>query len=100
MDRGGILTDPSKAERITGVVLCALVIVGAIIFAVWARTLFSIFFAAAAVVLITFSLYRLHKLGEEENRRRNYQLIEKINKKMEKFNNDTDDPRNMARWVP
>ncbi len=95
-----VLPGPSKAERITGVVVFALLIVGAIIFAVWARTLFSIFYGAAVVVLVLFSLYRLHKLGEEEMNRRNQELMEKINKKMEKFNNDTDDPRKMARWVP
>jgi hypothetical protein len=81
---------PSKAERITEVVLCAFGIVGVIIFAAWSRSLFSIIFAAVMMLLLPFSLIRSRRLGEEE-------IIRRQDRAMGK---PSDDPREMARWVP
>jgi hypothetical protein len=81
---------PSKAERIAEVVLCVLGMVGVVIFAVWSRSIFSIIFAAVMTVLLPFSLLRSRKLREGEIIRRQDQAMGK----------PSDDPREMARYVP
>ena len=58
---------PIKAARITEVVLGVVLIVGAVIFAGLSRSLLSVIFAAAVVVLFTISLLR----SPEVERRRN-----------------------------
>ncbi len=84
------MTGPNKAERVTEIVVCVLGVVGAAIFAVWSRSLFSVIFAAATTILLPLSLLRSRKLGEEEMIRRQDQAMGKT----------SDDPREMARWVP
>jgi hypothetical protein len=80
---------PSKAGCIAGVVLCSLAIIGAVIFAAWSRSVFSIIFAAAATVLLPISILRSRKLGEEKMMRRQDRAMQ-----------TRDDPNEMARWVP
>jgi hypothetical protein len=84
------MAGPSRAERIAEVVLCVLGIVGAVIFATWSRSLFSIIFAVSATVLLPFSLLRSRKLREEEMIRGQDRAMEKIK----------DHPNEIARWVP
>ncbi len=81
---------PTKAERIVEVALCAICVVVAIALAAWQRSVILIIFAAAVAVLVPFSLVRSRKLGEDE-------MIRRQDKAMGK---PTDDPREMARWVP
>ena len=80
---------PCKAERVAGVVLCAACIVGAVIFAVWSRSLFSIIYAVAAIILLSLSLWRSRNLREEEIIRRQDEAMK-----------SKDDPHEMARFVP
>jgi hypothetical protein len=70
-----------------GVVL----IVGAVIFAGLSRSLLSVIFAAAVVVLFTISLLRSRKLSEEETIRRQDRLVGKPG---------VDEPKKMARSIP
>jgi hypothetical protein len=81
---------PIKAARITEVVLGVLGVAGAIIFAVYLRSLFSIIFAAAVAVLLPLSVFRSWKISEKEMIRRQDQALGK----------PSGDPRDMARWVP
>jgi chromate transport protein ChrA len=81
---------PTKAERIIEAVLCAIFVVVAIVLAAWQRSVILIIFAAAVAVLVPFSLVRSWKLGEDEMIRRQDNAMGK----------PTDDPREMARWVP
>ncbi len=81
---------PSKAERIAEIVLCALGIMGSIIFALYSRSLLSIIFATSVTVLLPLSLLRSWKLSDEEMIRRQDRAMGK----------PSDDPRQMARWVP
>ncbi len=80
---------PSIAERTAGIVLGALCIVGAVVFAVWSRSVFAILFAVFMMVLLPISFLRSRRLGEEEMMRRQDKAM-KIN----------DDPNEMARWIP
>jgi cobalamin biosynthesis protein CobD/CbiB len=82
---------PIKAARITGVVLCVLLVVVAISVAVLSRSLLSIIFAASVVVLFTISFLRSRKLSEEEIIRRQDRLMGKPG---------IDDPKKLARWIP
>jgi membrane protein implicated in regulation of membrane protease activity len=70
-----------------GVVL----IVGVVIFAGLSRSLLSVIFAAAVVVLFTISLLRSRKLSEEETIRRQDRLVGKPG---------VDEPKKMARSIP
>jgi ABC-type transport system involved in cytochrome bd biosynthesis fused ATPase/permease subunit len=81
---------PTAAERVTEVALCVICVVVAIALAAWQRSLILMIFAAVVTVLIPFSLMRSRKLGEEE-------MIRRQDKAMGK---PTDDPNEMARWVP
>ena len=81
---------PTRAERGTEVALCVICVVVAIGLAAWQRSLILMIFAAVVTVLIPISLVRSRKLGEEE-------MIRRQDKAMGK---PTDDPREMARWVP
>ena len=81
---------PTKAKRIIEVALCAIFVVVGIALAAWQRSVILIIFAAAVAVLVPFSLVRSRKLGEDE-------MIRRQDKAMGK---PTDDPREMARWVP
>jgi hypothetical protein len=81
---------PTKAERIIEVVLCAIFVVVALALAAWQRSVILMIFAAAVAVLLPFSLVRSRRLGEDE-------MIRRQDKAMGK---PTDDPREMARWVP
>ncbi len=77
-------------ERISEFTFSALFVVGAILFAVWSRSLLSIIFAASAAALILFSLKRSLPLGEEEMMRRHDRAM----------GTSKDDPSEMARGVP
>ena len=81
---------PTRAERIIEVVLCAICVGVAIGLAAWQRSAILIIFAVVVTVLISFSLSRSRKLSEEEMLRRQDKAMGK----------PTDDPREMARWVP
>jgi len=83
------MTGLSKAERITEVVLCVLGMAGAIIFAVWSRSVFAVLFAVLVIALLPISFLRSRRLGEEEMIRRQDQIMK-----------TKDDPNEMARWVP
>ena len=80
---------PSKAKRITTIVVFLLIIVGSVIFAAWARSFGSIIFAAFVTLLLPAALVRSWKVGEAETIRRQDEAM-KIK----------DDPHEMARWVP
>ena len=84
------MSGPSKAECRTEVVLGVLSIVGVIIFALWARSLFSFVFASAVTILMSVAFVRSRKISEEEMIRRQDLAIGK----------PSDDPKEMARWVP
>ena len=84
------MSGPSKAERWAEVVLGMLGIVGVIIFAFWARSLFSIVFASIMTVLMTVAFIRSRRISEAEMIRRQDLAMGKAN----------DDPKEMARWVP
>lgn len=81
---------PTTAERVTEVALCVICIVVVIVLAAWQRSVILMIFAAVVTMLIPFSLVRSRKLGEEE-------MIRRQDKAMAKT---TDDPKEMARWVP
>jgi hypothetical protein len=81
---------PSAAERVIGYSLSVICVVVVIALAVWQRSVILMIFAAVVTVLIPFSLFRSRKLGEEEMLRRQDKAMGK----------PTDDPREMARWVP
>ncbi len=84
------LPSPTKAERVTEVVICVICVVVAIAIAAWQRSMFLMIFAEVVTVLVPFSLVRSRRLGEEEMMRRQDKAMGK----------PTDDPREMARWVP
>ena len=62
----------------------------AIALAAWQRSVILIIFAAAVAVLLPLSLLSSRKLGEDEMIRRQDEAMGK----------PTNDPREMARWVP
>ena len=84
------MSGPSKAERRAEVVLGVLAIVGVIIFALWARSLFSIVFASFVTVLMLIAFIRSRNMSEEEMIRLQDLAIGESGK----------DPKEMARWVP
>ena len=84
------MSGPSKAERGAEVVLGVLSVVGVIIFALWARSLFSIVFASIMTVLMTVAFIRSRRISEAEMIRRQDLAMGKAK----------DDPKEMARWVP
>lgn len=84
------MSGPSKAERWAEVVLGMLGIVGVIIFAFWARSLFSIVFASIVTVLMSVAFIRSRRISEAEMIRRQDLAMGKA----------SDDPKEMARWVP
>jgi len=63
-------TGPSKSERVAGVALPLLFVVGTIIFAVSYRSVFSIVFAVFAAIMIPVSILRSRKVAEKEMIRR------------------------------
>ena len=81
---------PTKAARAIEVALCAVCVVVVIALAAWQRSVILMIFAAGVAVLVSFSLVRSRKLGEDE-------MIRRQDKAMGK---PSDDPREMARWVP
>jgi len=81
---------PSTAERVIGYALSAICIAVVIALAAWQRSVMLMIFAAVVTVLIPFSLFRSRKLSEEEMLRRQDKAM----------GQPTDDPREMARWVP
>jgi len=81
---------PTKAERAIEVALCAVCVVVVIALAAWQRSVILMIFAAGVAVLVSFGLVRSRKLGEDE-------MIRRQDKAMGK---PSDDPREMARWVP
>lgn len=85
------MVGPIKAARITEIVIGVLLIIGVISFAVFSRSLWSIIVAIAVTVLLSVSFLRSRKLSEEEMIRRQDQALGKAG---------SDDPREMARWVP
>src|ERR1700724_2013525 len=85
-----LMLGPSKAERIAQVAILLLGVVGAIAFAAWHPSLFSVLFAVFAAVLITLSLLRSRKIDEKEMMRRQDKAIMATR----------DDPTEIARWVP
>jgi hypothetical protein len=84
------LSGPSKAERRAEVILGALTIVGVIILALWARSLLSVIFASIVTVLMSIAFIRSRRISEEEMIRRQDVAIGK----------PSEDPKEMARWVP
>jgi hypothetical protein len=85
-------TGPSKSERVAGVALPLLFVVGTIIFAVSYRSVFSIVFAVFAAIMIPVSILRSRKVAEKE-------MIRRLDRAMA-TKDDKSDPREMARWVP
>ena len=81
---------PSKAERIAEVVICSICITVAVGLAGWYPSLLSIAFASVVTILLLISLVKSHWRSEEE-------MMRQIDKAMGK---PSDDPREMARWVP
>jgi hypothetical protein len=81
---------PTKAEQIIEVALCANCVVVTIALAAWQHSVILMIFAGAVAVLLAFSLMRSRKLGEDEMTRRQDKAMGKA----------TDDPREIARWVP
>lgn len=65
-------------------------IVGVIIFAFWARSLFSIVFASIVTVLMSVAFIRSRRISEAEMIRRQDLAMGKA----------SDDPKETARWVP
>jgi hypothetical protein len=84
------MNGPSKAERRAEVVLGVLTVVGVIIFALWAQSLLSIIFASVLTVLMSLAFVRSRRINEEEMIRRQDAAMGK----------PSDDPKEMARWVP
>ena len=82
---------PIKDDRIAEVMTGALTILGVIVVAIWDKSVLSIIFAAAVVTaLIVVAFIRSRGISEEEMVRRQDLAMGK----------PSDDPKEMARWVP
>jgi len=85
---------PPRAERVTGVAVTIIAMVVSIVFTIWSKSLFNRIYGGAVFLLLLFAFLRLllnsHKVSEAES-------IRRIDKAMGK---PSDDPRQMARWVP